>query len=143
MGQIVVGILALFLLIGAFRTPIIDGIKGWRTSDTNETFAVTTVAGQTSANVTLAYDLYQAATAEVIGISSNTTGTPVASAYTEASKKLLIAGLPASTSQALTVNYYAETDDEVMRIIGPFLGFLIFFGTAGLIIWSMWKNRKA
>jgi hypothetical protein len=142
MGKIVVGILALFLLIGAFREPIIDGIKGWRTSDTTESFAVVTVAGQTTANTTLAYDLYQASTAEVITITSNTTGTPVASAYTEATKKLLISGLPASESQTLTVNYYAETDDTVMRIIGPFLGFLIFFVTAGLIVWQMWKGKR-
>ena len=139
-GSILIGIIALFLLIGAFRTPIIDGIKGWRTNDTTETFAVVTVAGQTSANVTLSYDLYQAATAEVITITSNTTGAPAASAYTEATKYLLISGIPASQSQSLTVNYYAETDDTVMQVVGPFLGFFIFGGVAGLIIWTMWKK---
>ena len=140
-GSILIGIIALFLLIGAFRTPIIDGIKGWRTNDTTELFAVTTAAGVTSANVTLSYDLYQAATAEIQSITSTEgADVPAASAYTESTKVLLIAGLDADNTRTLTVNYYAETDDTVMKVIGPFLGFFIFGGVAGLIIWTMWKK---
>ena len=65
MGRVFIGILAVFLLLGAFATPINDGIKTWRTNDTSEDFAVTTAAGVTNANVTLAYNLYQEALAEV------------------------------------------------------------------------------
>ena len=53
---------------------------------------------------------------------------------------MLIAGLDADNTRTLTVNYYAETDDTVMQVVGPFLGFFIFGGVAGLIIWTMWKK---
>ena len=137
------GIICLFLLIGPFRTPISDGIKGWRTSSATENYNVTTAAAVTAANVTLSYDLYQAATAEVIGITSNvTTETPVANTYTEATKVLLISGLDADATHTLAVNYYAETDDDVMRVLGPFLSFIIFGLPAFAIIWGMWPRHK-
>ena len=140
-GKVIIGIIALFLLIGAFRTPIIDGIKGWRTSDTTQNAVVDTAAGVTSANVTLDYDLYQAKTAEVYDIGSTIEETPAAATYIESTKVLLINGLTAETSRTLDVNYYAETDDMVMQIIGPFLAFGIFGGVGSLIIFAMWKKR--
>ena len=95
----------------------------------------------TTANVTLSYDLYQAATAEIIEITSTVgTDTPVGSTYTEATKKLLVSGLTADTSRTLTIEYYAETDDDTMRIIGPFVGFLIFGGIIFAIVWKVWKH---
>lgn len=140
-GGVIIAIIAIFLLLGPFRQPIVDGIKGWRANDTEEDFAVTTAAAQTTANVTLSYDLYQAATAEVIEITSTDgTDTPVSSTYTEATKKLLIAGLNDDASRTLTVEYWAETDDDTMRIIGPFVGFLIFGGIIFGIVWSVWKH---
>lgn len=141
-GAVLFGIIALFLLIGPFRAPISDGIKGWRTSETTENYNVTTAAAVTSANVTLSYDLYQAATAEVIGITSNvTTETPVANTYTEATKRLLISGLDADATHTLAVSYYAETDDDVMRVLGPFLSFLIFGLPAFAIIYGIWPRK--
>ncbi len=133
MGRIVVGIIALFLIIAPFSGPIIDGIKGWRTNDTTQSEAITTAAAQTAANVTLDYELYQAATAEVESITSNVTGdAPVASSYIEATQVLLVAGLEPSTTHTITIDYAAETDDTVLRIVGPFLGVLIF----GALIWA-------
>ena len=139
-GRILVGVLSIFLLLGAFSSPITDGIKTWRTNDTTENFNVTTAAGVESANVTLSYDLYQAATAEVISLTSdNVSDTPVADSYVEATKKLLVTGLGALDTRVLTVNYYAETDDTVMRILGPFLFVLIFGGLIGAILYFIWK----
>ena len=59
MGKIAIGVLTVFLILGVFREPILDGIKGWRTNDTNQSESVATAAGVTSANVTLDYDLYR------------------------------------------------------------------------------------
>lgn len=127
MGKVIFVILALFLFFGAFREPIIDGITGWRTNDTTDTPIVTTGANQTSANVTLSYDLYQAALAEVYSItSSNNTDTPAASNYTASTRLLTVGGLIPSITRTLTINYLAETDDTVMRVMGPFLVILIF-----------------
>jgi len=141
-GKVVVGILAIFLLLGAFSSPIIDGIKGWRTNDTTQDFVVDTAVGVKTANVTLAYELYQAAVPEVISITS-TLGTDNASAtkYTEATQVLLVDGLSADNTRTLTVNYYAETDDSVMRVLGPFLGVLIIGGCVAFILWGMLHGR--
>ena len=140
-GGVILAIIAIFLLLGPFREPIVDGIKGWRASDTTEDFVVATAAAVTTANVTLSYDLYQAATAEIIEITSTDgTDAPVASTYTEATKVLLVAGLNDDANRTLTVEYYAETDDDTMRIIGPFVGFLIFGGIIFAIVWKVWKH---
>jgi post-segregation antitoxin (ccd killing protein) len=141
-SAVLFGIIALFLLIGPFRSPISDGIKGWRTSSTTENYNVTTAAAVTAANVTLSYDLYQAATAEVIGITSNVTETPVANTYTEATKVLLVSGLDADATHTLAVTYYAETDDEVMQVLGPFLSFIIFGLPAFAIIYGIWPRHR-
>lgn len=142
MGKLVLGILAIFLLLGAFASPILDGIKDWRTNDTTESFSVTTGAGETTSNMTLGYDLYQAATAEIVSITSNITGeTPVASSYTEATKYLVLAGLNPSAVHTITISYYSETDDNIMRVVGPFLGVLIIGGCVGFIVWGMAHNR--
>ena len=143
MGRVFIGILAIFLLLGAFATPINDGIKTWRTNDTSEDFEVTTGVGVTSANVTLSYNLYQEALAEVQSISSNDTDdTPVATTYTDATKVLLVSGLDDSTVRALTVDYYAETDSTVMRVLGPFLPFLIFGFLLMATVWGVVKGRR-
>lgn len=139
-GGILVGILALFLLIGPFQPSISAGIKGWRASATTETFSVTTAAGVTGANVTLGHDLYQATISVVIAVSSNETEAPAANAYVEATKSLEVLALNPATLRTLTVEYYAETDDTVMRAIGPFLPVLIFGGCAFALLFSMWKG---
>ncbi len=142
-GKVFMGIIAVFLLLGAFASPINDGIKSWRTSDTTETFLITTAAGVTSANVTLGHDLYQYATSEVEDFSSNETGdTPVADSYVSATKILLVTGLDSSKTRSLEVNYYAETDSTVMRVIGPFLSILIFGGLLFGIIWSIFGGKR-
>ena len=143
MGRVFIGILAIFLLLGAFATPINDGIKTWRTNDTSQDFEVTTGVGVTSANVTLSYNLYQEALAEVQSISSNDTDdTPVATTYTDATKVLLVSGLDDSTVRALTIDYYAETDSTVMRVLGPFLPFLIFGFLLMATVWGVVKGRR-
>lgn len=140
-GRVLIAVLAIFLLLGAFAGAITDGIKTWRTNDTTENFDVTTGAGVTGANVTLSYDLYQAATAEVQSITSdNASDAPVANSYVEATKALEVTGLVASDTRVLAVAYYGETDDTVMRILGPFLQFLIFGAIIGAILYGMWKK---
>jgi len=142
LGRVFIGIMAVFLLLGAFATPINDGIKTWRTNNTSQDFDVTTAVGVANANVTLSYNLYQEALAEVQSITSNDTDdVPVAAAYTDATKVLQITGLDDAEAHALTVNYYAETDSTVMRVLGPFLAFLIFGFLLLGIVWGIVKGK--
>ncbi len=143
MGGVFLAILSIFLLFGAFSGEITDGIKTWRTNDTTESFVVAVGAAVTTANVTLSYDLFQDATAEVQSITSTDgTDTPVATSYVSASKKLLISGLNDDASRTLTVKYYAETDSTVMRTLGPFLTILIMGGLAFLAIWGSFGQKR-
>jgi len=144
MGRILFMVLAIFLLLGAFSSPIADGIKGWRTEDTTEAYAsVTTAAGVTTANVTLANDLYQDDVSEVITITSNVTGeSPVATSYITATKKLLVSALNAATTRTLTINYYAETDSDILRVVGPFLSLLVIGGMlVGILYYGLKRGR--
>ena len=139
MGRVLFIILAIFLLLGAFSDPILDGIKGWRTEDTTESYSVETGAGQTTANVTLTSDLFQDDISEVIAITSNITGeSPIASTYTAATNVLLVGALNASATHTLSVNYAADTDNTVMLAVGPFLGILII---GGLIVAIFFKSK--
>ncbi len=143
MGKVLVGILAVFLLLGAFASPINTGIKGWRSNDTSEPFIVTTAVSVTSANVTLSYDLYQATLAEVQSITSTDgTDVPTWTAYVEATKKLTVGGLNDDASRTLTVHYYAETESDVMRVLGPFLSILIFGGLLFGVIMGIFGKRR-
>lgn len=138
MGKVFLMILAVFLLLGAFATPILDGIKGWRTEGTTEAHAVTTGAGVTTANVTLSNDLFQDDVSEVITITSNITGEePIATTYTAATNRLLVSALNASATHTLTVNYRADSDSTVMAALGPFLAILIFGGLMAGIFMGM------
>jgi hypothetical protein len=141
MGKYVIGVLAIFLLLGAFASPISDGIKGWRTENTTQNFIVTTGAGVTTANVTLSTELYQSKATEVISVTSNITEAPVATSYDEDYNYLLLSALTAAQSRTITVNYYGEVDNAVMTAIGPFLGVLIIGGLVFLIIWGMHKKK--
>lgn len=140
MNRMIGIVISIFLLFGVALTPITDGIKGWRTLDTTESFSVTTVAGQTTANTTLDRDLFKDSVAEVITVSSNISGeSPIASAYTAATNKLLIAALNPSATHTLTVNYYADTDSDVMQVVGPFLGVIII---GGLVVMLFLKRKS-
>jgi len=134
-------LLGIFLLLGAFAAPIMDGIKGWRTdgATVSNSFAVTTVGGQTTANVTLTRELFQDDVAEVATITSNVTGEVlIASAYTGTTQVLLLAALNPSETHTITVEYYAETESTVIRAVGPFLGVLVI----GALILVIFQNSK-
>ncbi len=135
-------ILAVFLLLGAFAEQINAGIKGWRTVDTTENEVVVTGAGVTTANVTLDDDLYQDAVSQVISISSNATESPVATSYVSATNVMLISALDAATTRTLTINYYAETDNTVLQVVGPFLSLFIIGGLLFGIAAGIFKKGK-
>jgi hypothetical protein len=142
-GAVFFCILALFLLLGAFREPIADGIKGWRTEEQAQGATVTTGAGATTANVTLTADLFQDDTAEVTDISSNISGeSPAASTYTAATNVLLVSGLNSSATHALVITYNADPESAVMAAVGPFLGILIFGGLIVAILYGAFKGRR-
>jgi hypothetical protein len=141
LGRVLVAIIAIFLLLGAFAGPISDGIKTWRSDSLTQNEAgVTTGAGVTSANVTLDYDLFQADATNVQSITSTIEETPVATSYDEDTNALLVSDLTAEQTRTLAITYLSETEDTVMRVLGPFLAFLIFGGILGALAWGVVKG---
>jgi len=140
-GKVFVGIIA-FIFLVSFATPITDGITTWRTNSVTQAAVVTTGAAQTTANVTLSNDLYLDDAARVSSISSNITESPVATSYVAADDALLVSALAADDTRTLTIIYLAETDDTIMRVLGPFLPFLIFGGCAGGILYAIYTGFK-
>lgn len=145
-GKVFVAILAVFLLLGAFRGSIADGIEGWRTDAQTQSFAVTTTAvapADTTANVTITRDLFQDDVGKVTSITSNNTfDAPAASTYTAATNVILVSGLVANATHTLTVNYKADSENDVMEVLGPFLGFLIIGGLLVGIGYGVFKKRR-
>lgn len=142
MGRIFIAILAVFLLLGAFASPINDGIKGWRTEDKTQSFPDVTTGAVNAANVTLSRDLFQANVDEVIAITSNITESPEADTYNESLRELEISPLALNQTRTLYVNYCAETENEVVRVLGPFLSFLIFGGLLFAIAYAAFAGKK-
>lgn len=141
MTRIFIAMIAVFLLLGAFAGEILDGIKTWRTEDVTQYEIVTTGVGQTTANVTLDSDLFQDDEDNVSSISSNISESPVATSYTAASNKLLVSALNANDTRTLTIDYYADTESDVMLALGPFLGFLVIGGLLFAIAMVAFKRR--
>lgn len=137
-----VAILAVFILLGAFATPILDGIKGWRSDDVTQSYIVTTGAGVTTQNVTLTRELYNSDVSEVIAVTSNITETPVSTSYDEDTQNLLISALAAADSRTLTVEYYGEDENVVMKALGPFLPVLIIGGLLIATVAGIWLSKK-
>lgn len=130
MKNVLVAILAIFLLLGAFAEPIMGGIKTWRTENITQAEVVATALGYTTANFTTDSELFQDDEAQVISISSSISETPVATSYDDDAQNILVSALSANTSRTLTVNYYAKSESIVMRAVGVFLtpliiGFLV------------------
>lgn len=142
LGKVFAGIILMFLLFAGFSSYIIDGIKGWRTVTPTESFIVTTAGGVTTSNVTLALELYQSHTSEVIAVSSNITESPVATSYDKVTQNLLISALQAGKTRTISVRYYGLPDDNVMKAIGPFLAVLIIGGLAFATLYGVWKDKQ-
>lgn len=101
-AMLVLSAIVLIFFLAASLTAIND----FRTEDRTEYHDTTTAAGTTSANVTLAQDLYDDATRHVTSITSNETAdAPIAFTYTAATNVLLVTGLDDSNTSRLTVVY--------------------------------------
>ena len=127
--KVVIGIIGIAIVMVVF--PIIMAATHDVQSDNQtQVFAgVVTGAGETSANVTLTYELYNDAVAYVTSITSSLeTDVPVASSYNSATKALTVGGLTAASTRTLTVNYENEA-------LVNFTGMDAIVGITPLLIW--------
>lgn len=140
-GRVLGAIFCLFLLFGVFNSSINDGITNWRSEEITSAHVAVTAVETTTANVTLAQDLYQANITKVVSISSTLVESPIPFSYVESTKSLTVSSLLPSETRTLTITYRAETDDTVMRVLGPFIAFIIFGGLTAIVLYAVYKGR--
>ncbi len=137
---VVLSFLALVAVI-ILMPNVMTSLESFRTNSQTDSRNVATAAAVTNASVTLSHSLWSDDTAEVSSIASDvTTDNPIASAYTTASKSLLITGLTANTaSHNLTIIYataalgsYAGAD--TLAGIWPLLMWMVVIGLAVAIL---------
>lgn len=143
-----------FILLGALLLIIlspfvISSAHDARVTTFEQSYSeVSTPAAVTSANITLSYDLYADAVANVVSSTSNITGdTPSASAYVSVSRQLTVSGLASNTSRTLTVDYeiadpaLAElpTIDAIL-LVAVFLYFIAILGLIAGAIYSYFRQ---
>jgi len=126
-------LIMLFIFLGVRTIPV--GIHDWRTEVHTQSFVVATAPGVTTADVVLTYDPFLNQTDEISSIASTLVEVPVATTYVTATNTLTVSALTANTSRTLTVTYYSEVDDDIMRAIGPFLLILIFLFFIGATLY--------
>ena len=135
-------IFLLFILFAVAWTPLSQGFQKARTDNVTQNFVVTTTGANTTANVTLGRTLFLDQTDKVGSITSNATETPAVLSYDAASQKLLVANLNAATTRLLTVNYAADTTDQTLYTLGPFLGLFVVLLILGVIGWDLFTKKK-
>jgi len=99
-----IGAALIVLLIPA----IMISLDSFRLTDQEEPHNVTTGASVTSANLTLAQDLYNDDTVNASVTSNLTSDAPVPSTYTASTNVLLVTGLDDSATRQLTVTYSVD-----------------------------------
>ena len=137
-GGAVIGLI--LIIIGIILFPVLlSSFDDMSKTDAATIGTVATGVGVTTGDVTLNSGLYDTNLDNIIDISSTDTDDfPAPSSYNENTDALTVSGLEASTSRALTVEYYTEMDTGYISTIlpiAPFVVFLIFLGAGGGIMY--------
>ena len=137
---------ALFLLI--VMPFLILSVHDARSDAFEENFAeVATGAGETSANLSLSYNLFADEAANVNTVSSNITAdTPSGSIYYTAGDILTVSGLSSNATRTLTVNYdIASVTLAELPNVDPLLLALTYWwilAILGLVSGAVWLSFK-
>ncbi len=117
----------LIIMVAFILLPtLLNAFDAWDYTESTTTSAITTDAGETSGNVTLGYDLYNANLDNVIDISSSSSSdTPAPASYNEVSQILTIDGLAEDTTRSVTIEYRTARDDDFLSSISTIMPFLI------------------
>ena len=127
---------------------VLDGADDIKSDDQTDTFAsCSTGVGETTYDVVLTKDLLDDVVTNVTSITSTLSGTdsPTAQTYVASTDTLTVAGLAASGTRTLTVNYEADalsgyTGLDSMVNFGPLI---IFMGIIVASVASLWSGVQS
>lgn len=124
-----------------------SAIYDFRTDEVDETFAVTTAAGVTTANVTLDNELWNDGVAFASATSNSTGDSPTIDTYASATQVLTVGGLAANTTRTLTVTYdisglddYTAAEGAITKIPVFFILFPVLLGFL-VIVWFFQRSH--
>lgn len=129
-----------------FILPISEATYDFRTDNREDTFAITTGIGVTTANVTLIKSIYEDDTA-TLSFSSNITETPTFSSWNGTNRSLGIAALTANATRSLTVGYDVavfRSGSAVNSLLDntPLIWYLMIICLPGAAIISIFWGRN-
>jgi len=130
----IVGIVLGLLLIANVLPDVVDETVS---DDYAENFNVSTGVGVTTTTETLTYDHYYADLTELSASSDNEDDTPVVMDYDEDTKEVDVAGLHASDTRILTINYVREANQQFTGF-SSFVRLTPFLCVIGLIVAGLW-----
>lgn len=137
MTKVVLSIVGLVVGLMLVANVLPDVVTDVASDDYSEPFSVTTGAGETSTNQTLSYAHYYEDLTNLDASSDNGSDTPVVMAYKEDTYQVTVAGLAASDSRILTINYVREANQQFTGM-SSFVRILPFIAVAGLLIACIW-----
>lgn len=137
----IVGLIFLLFLAGTILPDVVDDTVA---DPYAENFEVNTGVGETSTVEELAYEHYFGDLTNLSATSDNSNDDPVVMDYDELTYDVTVAGLEASASRVLTINYYKEDNQEFTGFnqfvrLSPFL-FII--GGIVACIWGLYSSFK-
>jgi len=130
----IVGLVVGLMMAGQILPDIITDVAS---ESYSEPFSVATGVGVTNTTQTLTYDHYYTDLTGLTASSDNVSDTPVVMAYNEDTKLTTVAGLAASDSRILTINYVREARQQFTGF-SAFLRILPFIMIAGLLFATLW-----
>jgi hypothetical protein len=139
---IVALVVGLLLIVWVFVPTTEDAM----TEAYSEPFDVTTGPGVTNATETLSYEHFPGDLTDLTADSDNDDDNPVVMRYDEDTYDVLVAGLQASDSRILTINYVRPKGQEFVGVTGFYrmMPFLLVVGLFAAGLWGIFsavKNR--
>ena len=135
----------IIVMIALMLSPmLLTAFDSWSYTDSTTIAAITTGVGVYTGNATLGSELYSDNLDNVVSINStDSSDTPAPASYSHSTKALAVAGLAASTTRSLTIEYRTEHDDDVLATLAPFMGVLIIIFLIALgagVAFMSWKR---
>ena len=122
------------MMVSSILPDVVDEAASTAYSDTT---SVVTGGGVTTATVTLTYDHYFGDTRKLTVTSDHAGDSPAITGYTAATKEVEVAGLEASQTRLLTINYYKEAHQQYTGF-SAFLRIIPFLAIIGIVMAALW-----
>ncbi len=129
-----------------FMLPITTAITDFRTDTREDNFALETVAGVVTGNVTLFQAIYNDDTNTIVLNSDDTDDAPTFSSYNVTTRLMGMTGLTASTNRTLTVSYFIDNfeDNDTLNTLMdrvPFLWLLVIVAFIPAALFAIFTGR--